>query len=349
MKTSLHGLAMALASSNDAPLVQSSPIQINAYLQARASSSNDVDANAAQARDQDLGGATLDHARVSLDGRVNEKLRAFLSIDGGDAALVDLAGTVTGVRVIDAFADVTLCEFALMRVGQFSSTVLASSGIDESELVFLDRSFLGEAWDNRDTGVEFSGAIDRFSWWLAAQDGSDGAGSEYALSARVALQSFGRSSTFPRESVLAADEASAQVGLGWFDDAAIDDNSAVVADATLATQRFFGSFEIADYDDGARPASTLQTTTGVLIPAAAAAVGSETPWNVTLGARVVVRLDAALRWQDFDDDDDTSVAGASLAWRACEGVRVILQGNWIESDMGALDGNSLALGLGVQL
>jgi hypothetical protein len=251
--------------------------------------------------------------------------------------------------VVDAYATVELGEIATASVGRFSATYLWNSAYEDRRLFFLDRSFLSEVNDNRDVGVELAGAIDRFNWWAAAQNGSDGAGEELALSARVSCNVLGESLPSSEGCCALGEAEHLTVGAAWYDDGNLDDGTALYGDVAFAKGRWSAIAEIVDFGDDVQPLPGVNSSTGVVIPVGSGALGAETPWDVMLAFMLVPdRWEIGTRWEDLDDDADTTIWTAALN-RYFEGhdAKCTLQFSTADSDASANEADTIAVGLTV--
>lgn len=332
----------ALATTVAAAQAQSNGFAIGGWLRTRYATSSDVTSGG-----NDLGGFNLDNARLTFSGNAAEGFDVFVSLEAGDPAISDAASP--GVGLLDAYTAVKLCDSAAVSVGRFSATFLWSSGIEDRRLVFLDRGFLGEATDGRDTGVEFSGAFDRFNWWVAAQNGSDAAGDELALSARASVHVLGDSLCGSEGACGLGDAEHLTIGLAWFDDQNLDDGTAIGADVLFAKSGWSGIAELVDFQDDIRPDAAINTSSGIVVPSGAAVTGAETPWNVSVAYMFVPeQWEAAVRWQDLDDDADTTIVTAAVSrYSAGHNAKWTLQFDSASSDTATLDADTLAAGLTV--
>jgi hypothetical protein len=321
------------------------------WIRSRWAMSEDVDASSA-AGDQDLGGFNLDSVRLGLSGEIRPGYGYTLSFEAGDALVSDAGGAGGGgtVSLFDAYASIKLGERAGLTVGRFSATVLWNTGVEERRLLFLDRSFLDESWDGRDVGFELTGSAGPFNAWAAIQNGANGAGQDVAFSARASVHLLG-DSLYSREGALglAPDEQHLTLGVGWFDDQALDDGDALGADLVFAKGRWSAVAEIVDHGRDIAPTPSLNPATGAVLPGSASATGAETPWSATVGYLLVPdKWELGLRWQQLDDDADTTAASAAInRYVAGHDAKWTLQLDTIDSDDPALEADTLAVGLTV--
>lgn len=331
-------LQAALAAQHSGPSVR-------ALLRTRGAWSSDVDASAAPG-EQDLGGFSLDVARVEFAAKQGA-YGLHVSLEAGAVATDDtLSGP--GVVLLDGYGSYDLCEDASVRIGQYCSRFLWSSCIDERDLVFLDRSFIGESMDGRDTGVEFYGDTGRLNWWAGAQNGLDGLADELALNARASWRILG-DTLCCQEGAVGIPHDAWLVGVGYYDDRSMDDGDIVGVDTYFASGAWSASAELADYGDDMAPMAALSSTTGVLAPGMGGMGGSETPWSVAVGYLFEGSpWQVAARFQDLDDADDTSLMTFGVNYHVGPGpTRWTVQFDHSTSDMDTLEADTLAFGLTV--
>lgn len=238
--------------------------------------------------------AALDNARLALDAGVGP-LSVFLSIegstDGGRQFLIH-DGEAGELEVYDAYADLELGRHLALRAGRFRAPVSQSALLDENELLFLDRTGIGQLWFERDDGVALLARADRFSAWLAVQNGSDGAGSDPAFTARAVLRLFGEGEAPRREGAFDADLGeTVYLGLAWNEDTAQPDSGVLVAEASYTFESFSLAGEFLSPQDGFTDGHDF--------------------WNVTASAMLVPeRWEVAARYEDFRDRAEARI------WRA---------------------------------
>jgi hypothetical protein len=246
------------------------------------------------AEDQTLSRAALDNARLALDAGVGP-LSVFLSVegstDGGRQFLIH-DGEGGELEVYDAYADLDLGTHLVLRAGRFRAPVTQSTLLDENQLLFLDRTGIGQLWFERDDGVALLARGQRIEGWLAVQNGSDGAGDDVAITARAVLRLFGEGLAPRREGAYDADLGeTVHVGVAWYEDLALPDSRVLVAEASYTFEAFSLAGEF-------------------LVPENGFTDGHEF-WNLTASAMIVPeRWEVAARYEDFRDRAEARL------WRA---------------------------------
>jgi hypothetical protein len=325
--------------------------QLGALLRTRGATTREFDADPASG-EQDLAGFTLDVARVSLSGSVTDRYGYYFAVEAGESAQQDspFAGPAGSASLLDAYATVKLCDWASLRAGQFCMRFLLSSCLDERDILFLDRSFIGESMDNRDRGLELSGTFGRFDWWASANDGFDGTQDEFAFAGRASCRLLGEKACCA-EGALGVTDDSLTLGAGWFDDRSMDDGQVLGAELYAAHAGWSLAAEIADYGDDMQPMPQVSTTTGILLPGMGGMGGAETPWAVTLGYVIPQSSwQFAGRYQQLEDDAQTSIFSFVVNQHVGNGpMRWSAQYDHVTSDDSLLEVETFAIGLTVAI
>lgn len=269
-----------------ASLTQSaSGVTVSGFLRSSYASSSDVQVLPSG---NDLGGFGIDNARLHVKGNI-----------GNYGVVIQLEGahpdpSISGVGLLDAYATFPVTEQISGQMGSFRPPFLASSLREEDGLLFLMRTSEGEFWSFRDEGVQFSGAFDQLSFSVAAMNGDDGAGDDLVMAGRVTFTVMGNAPG-AHEGALGQDDAtSLTVGVGYYNDDGLDDATAIAVDAQFGMGELSAALEFFDYD---------------------VAYGDNSPWNFQAGYMVVPEeWEVAIRYEDWDDADDTTAITAGVNW-----------------------------------
>jgi hypothetical protein len=331
-----------------------SGVQVSAFVKSTYNESNHqiIAGVGNDATANEWGGFALNAARINFDGSVGDfgvhiglevgpHFGGFTTIGGVNqinAALVGgLAGAVTtgggtlgGAGLLpgnEAYATFSVTDQIAAQAGVFRTPFHGGSLRDEDQLLFIDRTFVGDFWANvvgRDTGVQVSGAFDQVAFWLALMNGRDNQGDEQAISARVAFNALG-SGTGSVEGAYGADDgASLTVAGGYYHD---DDNTtsggiatspnagtlkheAFTADANFTVGAFSAAVTYTDMSDGfGQIAEILLDPVTPLSPVANSKVTERMrAWDVTFSYMFVEdSWEAAARFEDLDDHDGTKI------------------------------------------
>lgn len=271
---------------------------------------NDDDLNEAAFND-DTSGFNLDDADVSLEGEVGD-FDWRVSADFG----TDFIGANIAV-LEDAYVGWSCGEQFDMRLGQFKPRILRTASIDPEHQFFQERTLLGSSLDFWDEGVGFMGTYDPISWYVSVMNGSNDFLSDHLYSARVEW-SFGNGAGAGESAMGASDEVSGTLG-GAFagDDTQSGSDTSVFVIDLAGTMGQIGLFaEVADLDDDVNLSTGSDVWT---VPPSGGPIPSwidpdSTPWDATVTYAINEEFEAAVRWQDMDNSDDTSLLSVGLNW-----------------------------------
>jgi hypothetical protein len=332
-------LAAALLASDAA--AQAAAPDVGGWVRARYAQSDDVDVAG-----DDLGGFQLDNVRLNIGATVLPGATLTFAFEGGDPLTSDSTGS--GLGLLDAYATIRISEHLAVSAGRYSSTVLWRTSLPERDLLFLERSFLGETWDGRDAGAEISGSLGPVRAWAGVQNGLDGAGDDLALDVCACWTPIGEP-TLDESRISHLDDETMTLSLAWFDDASAGDGSALAAGLHAGWQRWGANLEIVEFEDDLRPAPVVNPATGAIVPGAISPAGAETSWGLTVGCVLVPeRWEAGVRWQDLGDQAGTTLQSVVLNRHfAGPAARWTLQIDSSDSDDPALEIDVLSLGMTV--
>lgn len=279
---------------------------VSGFIKASYANSGDL-----QAGGNDLGGFALNNARLNFQGSVGD-YSLFISLEGatGGNSLTDPTfgqGTGGAVGVLDAIGSVNITEQIKGSMGQFRPNFLAGGLRSEDNLLMIRRTEQSEAWSFRDQGISAGGNFDQLSWFFGLQNGFDGAGNDLTINARVTFTAMGTIPGGTEGAYGASGSQSLTIGAAYYDDANVTDGDAWCLDAYFTAGALSVSGELVDYGDG--------LSDSVASAAAFAPLDGQTPWDITLGYMVVPdQWEAALRFEDFDDADNTTALTVGVNW-----------------------------------
>jgi len=267
----------------------------------------------------DLQGFDFDAVRLEISGDAGS--------DYGYKVSFDLADGLAELK--DAYATFKLGDMATAKMGQFKTNFLRSSTVAQNRLVLLDRTNLGgnDLWNERDLGLAVMGNFETIGWSLSAQNGDDGLADECKFSAKISADLMGGGIGKTEGAYGANDGTALTAGLAWLDDGSFDAGTAIAAEVGMTMGGFSAAAEMVDFDDD---------------------IGGNTPWDITVSYLFTQNWEAAIRYQDADDADDTNVmtiganyyiAGHDIKWTA--------QYDTVSSDDAAQEIDAISLGLGV--
>ncbi|HPF15564.1 MAG: hypothetical protein H6830_08680 [Planctomycetes bacterium] len=254
---------------------------ISGYMQARYDNSGDITVGG-----NDLGGFEVPRARVSFQGEHNQY---------GYKVQVDFSNS-TDV-LLDAYVDIPVSNVSA-RTGLFKGGISRNGLTSSSKLFFINRSQIGDLFDNRDYGVMFSGDFDQLSWYLTLQNGSDMQGDELRIAGRVEFDVMGKGVGGVEGAYGGPDELSGTVALSMYDDGNLTDGTGTLVEAHMVSSEFSFGAEVLDTDVNGVAAA----------PGTSMLVGDTTAFSV-YGTYMLTpdQWELGVRYQDFDDPDNSNL------------------------------------------
>jgi hypothetical protein len=328
-------LASSLAPAQTGPT-------ISGWISSRYGTSSDF--QPAGGGGNDLGGFSLHDARLMLNGGI-ANVSVLLEVDGTTNG--DVSGNVFGatsgpgaLAVLDAWAAWNITNELRLQMGNFRAPFLGSSLRNANMLLFMDRSILGDTWAFRDQGLQIGGNWGMWGFAAAVQNGIDAQGDDNAFSARVHVTPMG-TPAMHEGGLGATGDPTLTVGAGFYqdDDTIVDDVSAFCLDASFTVGIFSVAGEFVDFDEG------------VGVPLPGGVVTDASPWNLAFGVMAIPdQLEIGLRFEDFDDDNDTTLVTVGANWYL-QGHAAKWQLNYstADSDLDAQEGEVLQAGLLVSI
>lgn len=172
-------------------------------------------------------------------------------------------------------------------LGRFETPLTRSRLLERERLLFLDRSLVG-ASSGRVDGLQLTGRGQRLDWWVALQDGSNGAAAGLMTTARVAVHLIGGGVSDATEGAWGApDGATLTIAAAFQDDRSYGRGRRAAFEAFWTHRHLSAAFEVLDND---------------------ADVGDSSPWTATLTGIVSEHLEAALRWEDDELQERATIA-----------------------------------------
>ena len=182
--------------------------------------------------------------------------------------------------LLDAWGAVTVAEAFKITVGRFRQPFLQSGLVDRNRTLFVDRTYLGSVYSQRDEGVMLSGKFSMVGWYLSAQNGQDGVANKYLLTGRVTLDILGEGAGHNAMTAYGAPEGTnLTVAAAFANDDSFDKGNQFGGELYLTAGPFFLGGEIVSLDDN---------------------VGDATPWNVRAAYLIANAYEIALQYQDFN-------------------------------------------------
>ncbi len=229
-------------------------------------------------------------------------------------------GSGTG-SLRDAYAAWKVTDGITMRWGRYKVPFVRSALISDTKLLFLQRTNIASRIGFRDLGTMMSGQFDKLTLVLNAQNGTDGPTDELFYNARVSFHALGDGVGLVEGAYGAGDSPGLVVGAAIGDYSGVDDGLRWIFDAAFTAGRFALSGEIAGFGED---------------------VGDNTPWDVTASFLFAQVWEAAVRYEDYDNDDaqqgDSSYSVGLNRYVAGHDIKWQLQYQRIDTDFESTNG-----------
>jgi hypothetical protein len=260
-----------------------------------------------QSGGNDLQGFQLDQARLEFTGDAGSDYSYKIS--------AELMGGTASLR--DAFAKFKIAEGINGKMGRYKIAFFQSALIAEPKLLFLERSGLGDIFARRDLGFELSGEFDpnnanAIRWYAGIQNGTDGQGDEHLISARIRATLMGNGPGMVEGAYGSSEDTSLAAGIAWADEGNLDDGTAIGFEVQLTSGPFYIAGEVADFDEGTGGAFGITNPVLSQWGIVGVDVADTTPWDVVGSYMFTDMYEAAVRYQDMDDDEDTTAWTAAI-------------------------------------
>jgi len=267
-------------------------------------------------RDGDtVGGFFHDDADLWFGGAL-EEFTWRVSFDLGTGGLV----------LQDAYVTWSCTEEVNVTWGRFLAPVLRSNVLDPENMLFIDRSMLGMAFYNWDSGVSVNGDYNGFGYFISAQNGTDGTGDDLNFVAHVGYD-IGNGVSMQDGAMKSGDELDGSFGVSYTDMENDGMDAVLALDFAMTMGQLSGSVEYADGSDND----------------VAAGLG-QTPWDLTLGYLFADNMEVAYRYEKTDNAVDDKINTIGLNWYL-HGHNAKWQFNYIDDD--SMPDQVIAVGLTV--
>ncbi len=253
---------------------------INGFVQVRYENSSDIMVGA-----NDLGGFTVPRARISVTG----ERQGY-----GYKVQVDFA---SGTILKDAYIDIPINNISA-RAGQFRSAFSRNASGSSTRMFFIDRTEVGQLFDDRDVGVMFHGTFDQLAVFLSLMNGTDSTGDELATVIKVAFNFMGAGIGNIEGAFGGPDELSGTASVAMYDDGETTDGSSTLIEAHVANSQYSAGVELFDADNAgatAAPGTSLAADDATAMAIYGTYMLTPDQWEL------------GVRFQDMDDADDTSI------------------------------------------
>jgi len=251
--------------------------------------------------DEDEVGFKLDKARVEISGDLGQDYSYKLSFE-----LTDSSPPI----VRDAYVSWKIAESVKGTMGRFKKPFLRSGLVSDTKLLFYDRSGLGGFFDVREEGLMFSGNFDTIEWWVAGQNGLDGKQDDWNYTLRLVANLMGAGVGKVEGAYGAGEETNLTLGVAYGDEQELDDGAMIGVEAAMTAGPFSLAGQVVDFDKGTAGSFPSKDGGDVHYGSSNSFVSVDpadsTPWDVTGSYLFTEVYEAALRYEDADDDDSTT-------------------------------------------
>lgn len=265
------------------PLTGFEPFELRMLIRARAVEEAEDPLGAENQR-----GFLLEDARLALSGEISDGVNFRVSLDGGDEG-VRPAGEI---ELLEGWGSFELGERHSVLMGRFRRPFVRSAIVDQSTLLFFDRTVVGDLNNVYDVGARIDGRYEFVDLTLALQNGEDATANETRTTARAEFQLLGGG--VPLEDALYRVERRHRLSMaiGYTDETSVDSGDTVALDAAWRYDRFGLAAELLD-NGTATTASTL---------------GGDRAWSITASwLPLPEEWVVGLRWQELDDVNDSRI------------------------------------------
>ena len=284
--------------------------KVGGFLRTRWTTSNDIQVpDPVSGGTHDLQGFTLDNVRVEISGDAGSDYSYKVSFDLASGAAV----------LRDAYGKFKIGDQVTGKLGNFKANFLRSSTVADNKLVLLDRTWLGSGaeWNTRDLGIEFGFTYDTISLTISGQNGSDTQGKETDLCAKVAINLMGGGVGKVEGAYGAGDSTALTAGVAYMNDSNLDNGQLLGIEVELTSGPFSLAGEMVTLD--------TDNTIDIDIGGTTLTTTDSSPWSATGSYLFSDMWEAAVRYEDFDDVDNSKqmsfgvnyfVSGHDIKWTA---------------------------------
>jgi len=285
-------------------LVQSAGPEIRGFLQVRFDQSADrpiaytKDLNGdgdttdpGESGVNDLGGFFIRRARVAFEGHVQ-----------GYGYHVEM-DAVLGDLLREAYIDIPLNTLKA-RVGLYKSGVSRNSLTRANELFFIERSMIGEMFEQRDLGATLYGGGEQIGLSFTMQNGRDELGDDYFFAGRAVWNFLGKGANRTEGAYSGPESLAGTASVAYFHDQLVPDGNGLIGEVHMGTNVYSFGAETIDLGDGGAQATP---ELGLIAGTRTMTDPGGTPFGV-YGTYMVSpdRWEVGARYQYLDDTDNSS-------------------------------------------
>ncbi len=264
------------AALNQAP----SGFSVGGYVRANLTFSDDIQVPPSN---DDFFGFLWDNIRIYAGAQISPNWEVYIETEAGSGP----------INILDAFVRGEVTDDVQFTMGQFRAPMLWTGLLDPNRLLFIPYTTAGSIWQSRDLGAQFHGRINRFFWWIAAQNGFDNQAEEFRYTGRVAFHAIGDQYMQNRKvegAFGASEDLQVVVGVGASVDDGLmgtSDGDSAAADLVATWNRFYFHTEYVSQPND-------PTTLGFRADA--------NTWDATISYMLVpAKWEAALRYDEINN------------------------------------------------
>lgn len=286
--------------------------------------------------DLDLGGFSVRNARLYASGTTAGDIGYRVEVDFGSGDL----------GLLDAYLDIPVGGEISARVGQFRAHVSREALIDSGNLFFVERSAIANHFSGRSQGIALNGDMGGFDVALTIQNGADGVTDELFYAVRGGFDLMGGGTDLIEGAYGASEEMQSSAAVAYFSDEAVEDADGFLVEASLATSQFSAQASFLSLGDAVSAANVDQENplVSALLEPDTTPFSLQGTFMLSEAGSEYGAWELGVRFQDFDNADDTSVIdiGANYYANGHDYKYII---NWTSVDSDSADGDLISLGV----
>ena len=262
--------------------------------------------------DSDELGFDLWKVRLEVTGKVIDGVSYKVSFD-----FADTKASKDGLANLkDAFIKTSLSDSFDLQFGRFKNPVLRSVLISDNKLLFVKRTLIGQAFDDRDEGAMLNGKFGSLSMNLAAQNSNgddldsnneaDGHTDSFKFTLRADWALLGTGAGSLEGAYGAADTNCLTIGGFYQDDSAVDNGTTWGLDAYMTMGSMSIAGEIVSLEEGFDNYD--------IVGASFDDQDDTMPWDVTVSFLITDNWEIAGRYEDLDTQENLTQASGSVSY-----------------------------------
>ena len=201
----------------------------------------------------------------------------------------------------DAFIKGKLAESFDLQMGRFKNPTLRSVLISDNKLLFVKRTLIGQAFDDRYTGAMLIGKFDMLTANLAAQNSGENHTENFKYTVRGEAHIMGKGAGSVEGAYGAGDTNCLMVGAFYQTDEDVTTGNSWGVEAYMTMGAFAVSGEMVSIEEGFNNGDVALT-------------GDTMPWDVTASFLITDNWEAALRYEDLDEANNFTQASGSISY-----------------------------------